>query len=238
MITICLTTWPRSKERVEYCKQAITSVAYRTKSFGDLRHHVEIVCSIESQEVSQSAMRDLTDFLFNSTVRWSVKRTPANLGANLNRVMMGAIWLGADYILLMDDDYMVPAPLDLSPYCDFLDANQKFAMVRLSWTVIPAGDPRSHWIKFKPGEIEMPNGGKLLEVDPQSTYFYAQQPHLRRAKFHQEYGWHKEGGNHGEPECELNAAIKAGKWRMAASPVQLFKDCGAVSSISDVERWA
>jgi hypothetical protein len=232
-IGVCLVTWPRSRERLTYFKRTVGSfLAHRRAS----AHEIRLFCSAES-ECPEELGANLVAYCNMVRIPLSWRKGRANVGANMNAALkMGS---GCDFVILLQDDWVMVEPVDFSVYADFLQQNSAFAMVRFSWAEIPDGDERSHWIVKGPDVTwKGPDGAPPIRwLDPRSTYFYGDQPHMRRGTFERELGLFKEGGDLGEPEVELNGRLKLAKWQIGLSHKVLFHHIGEVSSVDHAGRF-
>jgi hypothetical protein len=240
-IGVCLVTWPRTRERLYYFKRTVGSFLAHRRASG---HQFRLFCSAESQDCTQELSSGLVAYCDLTRIALSWRQAPANLGANMNAALQMAA--GCDFLILLQDDWVMTEPVDFSVYADFLEDNSAFAMVRFSWAEVPEGDERSHWhIAGKPVAWQRrPKKGTTWHnapvrwLDPASTYFYGDQPHMRRGNFEQEFGLFKEGGDLGDPEVELSGRLKLAKWQIGLSHKVLFHHIGQVSSLqSPAERF-
>jgi hypothetical protein len=241
-IGVAIVTWPRSIERIQYFKRTMQAMFDNARAS---RHHLIYFASAERDGVSLNMQRDFYDSVLalfggqrGDFFQW--REGPANLGANMNAALTMRGDPPADYLLLLQDDWVLTQPVDLSPYCDFLDGFPRFSMVRFSWPEVPRHDERAHWIKFASAR-DQPYGDMTIArdnrtiirfLDNSSTYLYGDQPHLRRASYLEEFGPFKEGGDAGEPEVELCGRLKQQGWQVATSEKVLFEHCGDVSSMT------
>jgi hypothetical protein len=232
-IGVALLTWPRIPARLDYFRRTVEGFQARAVAS---RHEFVYSVSAESDDVPSAEAAALAVYCNDHRIALTWREGKANLGANLNAALKLA--LAPDFILLLQDDWLLTETQDLSYYADFLDDNPAFALVRFGWPEVPAGDERARWIQ-KGGQVagSSPHA-PVIWLDPMSTYFYGDQPHLRRRSFATEFGWYKEGGDTGEPEVDLTDRLQRERWQIGLSDRVLFHHIGEHTSVrSDRERF-
>jgi len=137
----------------------------------------------------------------------SVRSAPSspNLGwgGNANRAMKYSAWLGiSDYMLFLEDDRPLRAPLNLYNVMALMEVKQEIGLLRLAGT---SGLPYvyhqleadvSEWLPEYREGMSLP--GKmnycLLGSGSPTLWLYSNQPHLKRRSFHEKfYGFYPEG---------------------------------------------
>ncbi len=229
MIAVCLVTWPRNADRVSYLERTVSALRVNLRHSG---HIVRYVVSAESQDVPREFLAAVEDIVRPLQTRVIYRDGKADLGANMNAALKeGLSHHHCTHALLVQDDWVLMQPLDISPYADFLTGCREWGMVRFDWSL------QEHHSTWMP-DFEW-HGFRMRELSPESTYFYGDQIQLRRASFPQEYGWFLEGGkNIGTAEVDFNSRLQQTKWRIATTPERMFEHCGTVSSVTREERWA
>jgi len=143
---------------------------------------------------------------------------------------------GGQLLMILEDDWELVRPLDISPYADLLVSHVDMGMVRLGYlspninaTIISRND-RLWW------KIE-PNG---------ETYRYSGHPSVRHIRFHEVYGLFDEGLPPGYTELSMCGKVNAKPNGPAILiPIEyeqrwgFFHHIGS-ESLADVapERWA
>lgn len=219
LIDVCFVAWPRHVDRMRYFERTVTLLK---KCLLASRHELRYVCSAESWSVTAEGAAWMEAKCRELGIWLSWRIAEPNFGSNMNRAL--ELGTGSHRFLVLDD-WDIVGPLDLSPHCDFLDSNPRFAMVRYSWS------PREHVTRWK-GPVE---GTDLNEIDMSSLYPYGDHPNLRRASYRDEFGPYFEGGDLGKPEINLGGILRRDGWRIAATRERMFLHSGHVSSVE--EHW-
>lgn len=171
-------TYPIKPERVEYLGMLLDSFQKNvTSSLHELKPFVS--CEWDRRGDVTAARR----LCVKKDVPFHVHDGDPCMGSNQNNTMRIAFDVyKADYLLSLIDDFIVPAPLDLSPEIDYLDAHPKVDVLRYHWCTRTNGAcPTFH-----------DRGDGYNQVDPASNRFYDDSPHIRRANFVERFGRHIE----------------------------------------------
>ncbi len=212
---IAISTWPNAPFRFEYFCETMESLRkYLTAS----RHTIRWVCSAETERdpMQEWMGLQLTDYCVANNIELRYRYAPPNLGANMNAALKLCT---APVIWTQQDDWKMLHPLDVSPGIDFITRAKEIAILRYSWPDVDRMRPR-----FRAG----PDG--FREIDPVSTWFYGDDPHIRRADFQHKWGWYLEGGAHASASQDLMARLKRGGARIAVSDRCYFQHFGQTSS--------
>lgn len=120
------------------------------------------------------------------------------VGFGMNRCL-GSIFEKSDLVLLCEDDWVLNAPLDMSPYVRLLTQHAEYGLVRFGYM---CPDLLLHTV----GEE-----GKLLYcVQPNGqTYIFSGHPSLRHRRFHEVYGYYDEGLPAGMTELSMCGKVNA-----------------------------
>jgi len=213
---IAISTWPNARFRFDYFRETMASLRkYLTAS----RHTIRWVCSAETQrDPMQDWMGDqLEEYCREHEIVLSWRHEPPNLGANMNAALKLCT---APVIWTQQDDWRMLAPLDVSPGIDLITERIEFALLRYSWPDVDRMRPMFHRLP----------GCDFREVDPSSTWFYGDDPHLRRADFMDRWSWYLEGGPHASASQDLMRKLKRGGARIAAADRCYFQHFGQTSS--------
>lgn len=184
------------------------------------RYKLRYVCSAETavDPMFQWMGDDLEKFCKDNQIALYWRDAKPNLGANAN----AAIRLcNAPIIMFQQDDWYLKEDLDISPGADFLLANREIDLLRYSF---PDND------RMRP--IFHPRSDGWNEVDKRSTWFYGDDPHLRRQDFMRKWGWYLEGGKHASASGALMKKLKVGNARIVASSKCYYQHFGKTSSYS------
>lgn len=212
-IDVALVTWPNYPHRREGFSECVRRLK---RHLSASRHTLNWHCTSETQDVDDAAREWLERACRTHEIEQWWRSGPAEQGANMNCALQHC---SGSHILLVQDDMLLTGDLDLSPAADFLDQHSDFALVRFGWA----------YTEFT-GPI-----GSFQEADRAGRYFYADEPHLRRGTFAQEFGFYTEGGPHGSVEGEMKSRLTNNRWRIAATMEPHFTHGGIKSSMS--ERW-
>jgi hypothetical protein len=212
---IAITTWPNAPFRFDYFRRTIDSLKmYLTAS----RHTIRWVCSAENTPDPnfQWAGDDLSLYCERNDIELHWRDAPPNLGANMNAALRLCTAL---VIWMQQDDWKLLRPLDVSPGIDFILQHTEYDLLRYSYPDNDRMRPRFH---------PAPDG--FREIDRNSTWFYGDDPHLRRPDFMDKWGWYLEGGRHASASSALMTLLKRGRARIAAADQCYFKHFGQTSS--------
>lgn len=105
----------------------------------------------------------------------------------------------SDYVLIMEDDWVLTKPFDIHPYMQMLGEREDVGMVRLGGLAV--GNNL---------EIVGHQGHHYLKYHKDKQYAYSGNPHLRHARFVNAYGWFSnEKLNPGELELEYDGRVRS-----------------------------
>lgn len=218
-VDIALVTWPKMSHRFESFKECTSRLQKMLKASS---HQIRYFCSSELEGVPREAQIALKVFCRDNdiTLNWQVEKR--NLGKNMNRAIK---LCSGEYIALFQDDMMLERECDLSPICDFLDANPKYALVRFDST----------YTQFHRSVATLPDGTKMMDVDMNGRYPYQDEPHIRPNPWR--FGWYVEGGAHGTASASINKFFtgRPGRFKIARTEPRYTKHGGIRSSMP--ERW-
>jgi len=215
-IDVVLMTWPNHIKRIEYFNR--TWHALRTKLTAT-EHGLRYVCSSESERDPQHAWQGeaLQAFCDDNHVPLVWRSGPASLGAGMNAAIRAA---QSDLFFLVQDDYELAEPLDLSPGADFIDTHRGVDAIRYQWP--------------EPAEVF---GWRLLEYvagwrrfDVTAKWCFGDNPFLARKDFVQRHGWYVEGVGHASEGMMLHRVVED-KAVILAADRPYFNHFGNVSAV-------
>jgi len=138
------------------------------------------------------------------------RRYSPHTGKGWNRGL-GVAFQNSDYVLVMEDDWVLQKPFDIYPYIEMLTecdgkqtdkeghVNPNVGMVRLGGLAV------GNTVK-----IVGHNGHHYLEYHRDQQYAYSGNPHLRHARFINAYGWYSEDElNPGELELDYDGRFRS-----------------------------
>jgi len=212
---IAISTWPNAPFRFDYFRQTMVSLI---ENLSASRHTMRWVCSAETQRDPMFPWMgdELEAYCKQHAIELSWRDEKPNLGANMNAALKLCT---APVIWTQQDDWKMLHPLDVSPGIDWIQEHREFAILRYSWPDVPRMCPRF---------VAAPGG--FREILPKSTWFYGDDPHIRRADFQHRWGWYLEGGAHASASQDLMSRLKRGGARIAASSRCYFQHFGQTSS--------
>ncbi len=214
-IDVVLVTWPNHPKRMEYLRE--TYRALREKLTAS-RHELRWLCSSESEPDPDAPWLGdtLVQFCADERLPLTWHYGPASLGAGMNTALRACT---ADLIFLVQDDYLLCEPLDLSDGADVLLANEPPNMIRYSFP------PHEYGIKFLPS----PYPG-FVQVDTFACWCYGDDPALRHRRILDRYGWFTEGIGHGA-EGDMVLRLQRAHANILAAERCYFTHAGEVSAI-------
>jgi hypothetical protein len=217
-ITILLLTYCKTKERTDYAMQTIqglrTNLCYDGKwawyiadGFGDRQAVSGLMKSLENQRI----------------IGWhSELLTP---GANWNRGLVEC-YKHSDYILVMEDDWLLPELFDIAPYVQLLNDLPTVGMVRFGTLTLGM-------ICHVKGHA----GRHYLEMDHGPQYAFSGNPHLRHKRLNRAIGLYNEDitPSPGDVEIDFDYRFRQQNdikiWRPAdLSGYGVFSHIGALQS--------
>ena len=212
---IAISTWPNAPFRFDYFVKTIEALR---KNLTASRHSIRYVCSAETERDPQFTWmgHELTEFCAASQIELHWRHATPNLGANMNATLR---LCNAPAIWTQQDDWLLLRPVDASDGIDFILNHREFDLLRYSYPDVDRMRPRFH---------PAPDG--FREVDRNSTWFYGDDPHIRRADFMDVRGWYLEGGVHASASQDLMRRLKQQRARIAVTDQCYFQHFGQTSS--------
>ena len=212
LIDVNLATWPNHPQRLEYFQHLWSTLKNRLAAS---RHELRFHASAEGESDPRHPWmgKELTEFCRAEGIdlHWRVAR--ADLGANMNAALRLG---GAPHVFLVQDDFELLRPCDLSLGVELLDAEPTVDLIRYGWPPMTsfAGDMR---------------GWPLVDI--RGDWPYGDEPQLRRRTFALKWGWFTEGGRHASSESNLLWQLVRGNARIVVADLMYFGNCGAVSAV-------
>ncbi len=215
-IDVLLVTWPNHARRIEYFRRTVAALR---KHLSASRHALRWLCSAESERDPAATWHG--DELAMLCREWEIelrwRDEPASLGGAMNAAARLAT---APIYFLVQDDWELLAPLDLSPGAELMLAHPELDILRYSYFEHP-----EHGTRFA-GELD---GWRVVDID--GCWPYGDDPQLRRLDFHRRWGWYLEGGRHGASESQMLLTLVAGRARIAAADRNYFGHFGEVAAV-------
>lgn len=222
IIDIAIPAWPNHPKRLEYVSRVIESL--RANLFAS-RHLLRYFCSAESERDPGHEWKgtQLTKLCEKHGIPLVYRDGPASLGGNMNSAIQMCT---SPWILVVQDDWMLRSPIDLSDGVDFMQRRSDIALIRYEVPVRKTG-----------GTAFCGGDGEFRKVDIAGPWPYGDGPHLRRQDFWTKFGWYKESGKHGRSEVAMQKLLvkrNANIWATAASH---FQNIGDVASVPESQDW-
>lgn len=107
----------------------------------------------------------------------------AGLGWNLG---LGICHQNTDYVLVLEDDWNLDEPFEITPYINLLRENEKVGLCSFRILSVEAD---VHTVGY--------NSEIYLRYDSTTQYAYSGNPHIRHARYTKHYGWFAEDRNPG-----------------------------------------
>ena len=147
-------------------------------------------------------------------------------GANWNRGLIEC-YKYSDYVLVMEEDWLLPKSFDITPYVKLLQEKEDVAMVRFgTLTLGMICHVKGH------------NGRHYLEMDHGPQYAFSGNPHLRHRRLNQAIGLYNEKISPSPGDVEIDFDHRFGQqndlkiWRPAD-----ISGWGVFSHIGDVQSY-
>lgn len=215
MIDIALVTWPNHPLRFDYFADTVQALKDKLTASG---HELRFIASAEAKADPDSRWmgQELAEYCAIAGVELHWRKAKPNLGANMNAALR---LCSAEVIFLVQDDWILLHPLDLSPGAEFMLAHREIDLMRYSYPDVDRMRPTFH---------SRPDGWR--DIDPGSAWFYGDDPHLRRPDFMDKWGWYLEGSYHSSASQALMSKLKAGNAKICAADKCYFQHHGKISS--------
>lgn len=212
-IDVVLVTWPNHPKRLEYLRHTWATLQ---KNLRASDHTLRFLCSSESERDQTRPWlgEELKNFCRANCIPLTWHDGPASLGAGMNAALRVTT---ANLIFLVQDDYELVAPLDLSPGATLLTEHHDVDLVRYSF-------PVNLGCRFD-GEI---NGWRKFDLA--APWPYGDEPALRRRDFMDRHGWYTEGIGQAA-EGDMLFRLMANKAVIVAADKPYFGNFGAVSAV-------
>jgi hypothetical protein len=215
-IDVVLVTWPNHPKRIKYFARTMRALREKLTA---TRHVLRYRCSAESESDPQSTWHgdDLEALCRDWDITLAWRPPPASLGGNMNAACKLA---ESEVFLLVQDDFQLLDPLDLSSGAEFMARHPTVDLLRYSYYQHP-----QHGTQFA-GELE---GWRLVDVD--GYWPYGDDPQMRRPLFQHRWGLYLEDCQHGASEGDMLHRLVAGRATIAAADRSYFGHFGEVSAV-------
>lgn len=185
-LAIALVTYTRTREALETIRSTCQNLGYPKELVGwyvgddgsPPAHHAALIGELDKQGAKMighhnDRFRDDESY---------------NCGKGWNRAL-GLSHQFSDFVLWLEDDWVLEKPFDIVPYIKFLQENDQVGIVNFRILSIGAD---VHTVGS--------NGTVYLKYQRTTQYAYSGNPLLRHARFTKYYGWFAEDRNPGQIE--------------------------------------
>lgn len=198
-VSIVLVTYKRTEEAVRTVRTTIENLHYPSDLLGwyvaddgSPKSHMDAVM----RELKKGRQK-----LIGSHNQKFSENFHCGKGWNLG---MGIAHQQSDFVLWLEDDWILEQPFDLTPYVRLLMENKQVGIC--SFRILSVGN-----------EVETVgfNGIHYLQYMRTRQYAYSGNPYLRHARYTKHYGWFSENQNPGNVELDYDARYRAdenGPW--------------------------
>lgn len=218
-IELTFTCWPQAVQRLGYFRQTVEALR-KHLVLGGLKLDWSVWVELEGVPAENKAAIDLLCVEYGIVPHFWPGQ--ANLGQNLNAMVKGGT---SDYVLQVQDDWALNAPLDLRRELALFLEHPNLQMIRYAW---------------QPHRLTAPFAGHLT---PERAIFpaifpdlYSDNPFLARRSWLKQLGPQPHDSG---PGREMRLADKARKLggMIAGSTTQLFTHIGEVSTITKSAKF-
>ena len=225
VIEVVIQSWPNHPRRLDYFRETIdAAVANLTASGHELRWWV----SAESQAAPDAQWQGaaLIDECRRHGLPVRFRGTPPDIGGHLNE-----IWrvLKADLLFVLQDDWKLLRPLDLSAAVRLLSGHETALGVR-------------YWANT--GYLTGPACSRFVPINNAAPWAYGDNPALWHRRFFDNLGPFMEGGLFGSHELAMGDQLRESLlcvWaaaECAENASYWFDHLGTVTSVPNDTRWA
>ncbi len=210
MIDVCMTAWPTRMDRVFHFAMTLDALQ-RNLSGADFR----LFCSVETE--GSLLTKELEKVAYDFAVELFWRDAPANLGAAMN----SALRMGdSEFLLMVQDDWELTEPLDVTESVAFLDHHPDFTAIRYQF--VDSMRLIDHLDGFQ-------------VVDMSQTWPFLDSPRLQQRSMVVEYGEQVEGLKHCAAEHRYGRYIARLGAKIAAYPRSVFRHLGTESAKTEAE---
>lgn len=217
-ITILILAYCKTRDRTGYALQTIHGLQRNLHYDGKIAYYV-------AEGSGNSGSSVITDYLKNAARLIGFHSEPLTPGANWNRGLVEC-YKHSDYVLVMEDDWYLSEPFDVTPYVKMLSEVENVGMVRFgTLTLGMICHVKGH------------DGRHYLEMDHGPQYAFSGNPHLRHRRLNEAIGLYNEHiqPSPGDVEIDFDYRFRQQNdlkiWRPADLPgYGIFRHIGAVQS--------
>lgn len=132
----------------------------------------------------------------------------------------------SDYVLWLEDDWKLDEPLDMTRYMNVLESRDDVGAI--SFRILSAG-ANVHTVGY--------NGEIYLQYLRDTQYAYSGNPHLRHARFTNQYGWFADDRNPGLIELHMDDQyrLREGSWIWRPASISIW---GSWKHEGSIKTWS
>lgn len=219
-IDVVLMSWPNHPVRLTYFIRMFSSLV---RNLTASRHPMRFLCSSETERDPKCKWcgSELETICKDAGIELKWHEGPASLGAGMNAAIRAC---SSPIIFLVQDDYELLEPLDLSPGADLLLKDENLDMIRYSYP------PKQYGIVL----YESPYFG-FHRVSTHHAWCYGDDPQLRHKRMIQRYGWYREGIGHAS-EGDMVQRLASQHATILAPDHTYFGHFGTVSAVPEIKE--
>lgn len=192
-LSIGLVTFRRTNEAIRTIQSTSKNLIYpkelRSWYIGDdgspAQHHFEVMSAFA--ETGENFLGD-----HNDRMRHTGSENTHNAGLGWNKTL-GICHQNSDFVLWLEDDWVLEQPLDLERYVRLLMNREDVGVV--SFRILSVGTDV---------QTVGHDGEVYIKYLRSTQYAYSGNPHLRHARFTKSYGWFAEDRNPGNMELGVD----------------------------------
>lgn len=196
-LAICMVTYKRTAEALKTIRSTLKNIGYPQELIGfyladdgsDDKHHTALL-----KELTKQGVRILGEH--NERFREDDEETKFNCGKGWNKGL-GICHQFSDFVLWLEDDWIMEKPLDLVPYVQLLQEREDVGLI--SFRILSVG--ADVHTKGHMGEV-------YLDYLKTTQYAYSGNPNLRHARFTKKYGWFAEDRSPGLIELAMDDSFR------------------------------
>jgi glycosyltransferase involved in cell wall biosynthesis len=214
-----MTDWPDvtigiiTYDRYDEIRQTVEALAEFVRYSGQLRYVIADDSSPGGYVARLKRLRLFRDL--DATFISTETNGNGGWGVNANH-LLGAV--DSEYLLMLEDDYVLTRPLDLDPLVALMEDRPRIGMVRLRGTAGThlkytqfEADIRQRCPDFRQGVgVTGKLNFLLINGGSPDLWIYSNGPHLKRRLFHAYHGLYPQGFKLGETEERMAHRVKDG----------------------------
>lgn len=192
-VAILFLTYKRTQEAIRTLDSTFKNLNYPKELIGiyvaddgSSKEHMDSIFEIiERHEINLIGFH-------NEKIRLPGQEDTYNSGKGWNKGL-GICHQFSDFVIVLEDDWLLDDPLDLAPYVNLLQEVESVGIITFRILSIGAD---VHTVGY--------DGRIYLQYKGITQYDYSGNPYLRHARYTRHYGWFIEDGSPGEIELKMD----------------------------------